>query len=78
MYDKRSWRDGIRVHQLQLEPLCRMCRESGTITAATEVDHRDGDPTNNAQENLQSLCKPCHSIKTAAHDGSFGRVGGGH
>jgi len=28
-----------------------------------DVDHIDGDPTNNKPENLQTLCKCCHSIK---------------
>ena len=29
-----------------------------------DVDHRDGNPSNNNPENLQSLCKCCHAIKT--------------
>ena len=29
-----------------------------------DVDHIDGDPINNRPENLQTLCKCCHSIKT--------------
>lgn len=29
-----------------------------------EVDHIDGDPTNNDPGNLQTLCKHCHPIKT--------------
>jgi len=28
-----------------------------------DVDHIDGDPSNNKPENLQTLCKCCHSIK---------------
>jgi 5-methylcytosine-specific restriction endonuclease McrA len=30
----------------------------------------DGDP--DSDENLQGMCKPCHSAKTAAEDGGFG------
>jgi 5-methylcytosine-specific restriction endonuclease McrA len=29
-----------------------------------EVDHIDGDHTNNDVKNLQTLCKNCHAIKT--------------
>lgn len=29
-----------------------------------DVDHIDGDPSNNAEENLQTLCKCCHSYKS--------------
>jgi len=76
-YDKRSWRDGTRLEQLAIEPLCRMCRQAGRITAATEVDHIDGDADNDAPSNRQSLCKSCHSTKTALENGSFGRNGRG-
>lgn len=36
------------------------------------VDHVDGDPSNNAMANLQTLCRRCHSEKTAREDGGFG------
>lgn len=29
-----------------------------------DVDHIDGDRANNELNNLQTLCKPCHKIKT--------------
>lgn len=29
-----------------------------------DVDHIDGDRSNNHINNLQTLCKPCHRIKT--------------
>ena len=29
-----------------------------------DVDHIDGNPTNNDRENLQTLCKCCHAYKT--------------
>lgn len=64
-YDRRDWRDRIRPRQLSREPLCEFCKEQGRIEPATEVDHIDGDPWNDDPYNLRSLCKPCHSGRTA-------------
>jgi len=30
-----------------------------------DADHIDGDPSNNSEENIQTLCKHCHMIKSA-------------
>jgi 5-methylcytosine-specific restriction protein A len=44
---------------------------------ATDVDHIDGlgphGPRGYDEANLQALCHACHSAKTVAHDGGFGR-----
>lgn len=29
-----------------------------------DVDHKDGDPSNNKLSNLQTLCANCHRLKT--------------
>lgn len=66
-YD-RVWRK-LRAQHLDEHPLCLFCEEKGLVVAAEEVDHiepierapdRRLDPTN-----LRSLCKPCHSARTA-------------
>ena len=63
-----SWRwRRVRRIVLSSEPLCRMCKQQGYVTAATEVDHikpRDegGDMWDRA--NLQPLCRECHENKT--------------
>lgn len=67
------WRK-IRAAHLSGEPLCRECASRGLVVAATDVDHMDGDDSNNAPENLQSLCHACHSRKTARENGGFGRT----
>ena len=58
-YDRR-WRK-IRLMFLRANPLCASCGR-----AANEDDHikakRAGGEDDD--ENLQALCKPCHSIKT--------------
>ena len=63
----------LRAEVLASEPLCRMCRAIGLVEPATEVDHiidsREDYSDDNRRENLAPLCKPCHSIKTAASMG---------
>lgn len=64
-----------RLRHLQREPLCRAHQARGQTVAATEVDHivpHHGDPTLFWDEtNWQSLCKSCHSAKTATEDSPF-------
>lgn len=65
-YKGRRWM-AVRAAHLQDEPLCRKCRESGRLTAATLVDHiipRKAGGAEYDKSNLQSLCMPCHSAKT--------------
>lgn len=66
-----TWR-ALRASILAAEPLCRACGEAGQVTAATVVDHHDGDSWNNAPENLVPMCASCHSRKTASQDRGFG------
>ena len=71
-YTKRTWQN-LRKIVLNNHPLCKdpytIHKRYGETVPATEVDHIDGDRTNNAMENLQPLCKPCHSRKTALEHG---------
>ncbi len=58
----------LRRWFLRHHPLCAHCLKRGFTTPATEVDHikplREGGARLD-QINLQALCKPCHSRKTA-------------
>ena len=76
LYKTKRW-GAMRADQLRREPLCRACLAEGKVEAATECDHivpHKGDRNLFFDaKNLQSLCKKCHSIKTAAEDGGFGR-----
>jgi 5-methylcytosine-specific restriction protein A len=66
-----TWRK-LRARQLAQEPLCCECSKEGKLTPANTVDHMDGNSYNNAPNNLQSLCAPCHARLTVKHDGAFG------
>lgn len=66
-----AWRR-IREAHLMRQPLCVQCGAAHAL----EVDHIDGNDANNHPGNLQTLCKACHSTKTAIENGSFGRKPG--
>jgi hypothetical protein len=40
--------------------LCERHLGKGETVAATMVHHKDGNELNNADENHESLCNPCH------------------
>lgn len=67
------WR-AIRARYLKLHPRCEVCGE-----LASELDHiipiRAGGT--NHWDNLQALCKSCHSKKTNRYDGGGWRDKGG-
>lgn len=65
-----AWRK-VRAQKLRSNPLCERCEKAGRVRPATRVHHADRDAHNNAEGNLEALCKPCHE---AEHDGErFGR-----
>jgi len=57
-----------RAHHLQNSPLCFDCYKKNIYTAANEVHHikklREHPELKYDSENLMSLCKSCHSIRT--------------
>ena len=61
-YGTQLWKNR-RAHQLQIEPLCRLCLDRGDVTPATVADHIEPHKGNyNAfvLGPLRSLCAPCH------------------
>ncbi len=71
-YQTTRWRK-LRRHALSREPLCRdpvaEHAEWSEVVSATEVDHvgprRVRPELELSLENLQALCKRCHSRKTS-------------
>jgi 5-methylcytosine-specific restriction protein A len=67
-YDSPAWQS-IRRRQLSIQPLCQACLTRGHVHLAEHVDHLF--PWNVVGDEsfvlniFQSLCKPCHSHKTA-------------
>ena len=62
----RTWKR-LRDRYIAEHPLCEECQKAGRLTPAEEVHHiiplsKGGT---NADSNLMSLCKQCHSSITA-------------
>ena len=73
-YSSKRWRE-FRITYLRANPLCKNFDECKNF--ATEIDHikrvvRESDEHFYDLDNLQGLCKSCHSRKTAKQDGAFG------
>lgn len=67
-YRSDDW-ERVRKRQLAEHPLCQDCEAKGRIVIATEVHHVE-KVANDKQKrldrsNLMSLCKSCHSKRTA-------------
>lgn len=64
-YDGRWQR--IRALHLSAHPLCADCTDAGRVVEATEVHHRIAlrNGGTHDESNLLSLCKSCHSTRTA-------------
>lgn len=68
----RAWKR-IRDRYIAQHPLCEQCLKQNKVTAAEEVHHilplsRGGT---HCEDNLMSLCTPCHSKITATEGGRW-------
>jgi len=53
----------VRIMKLSNSPLCERCHVKRVIESANLVHHRDRNPRNNEEDNLESLCDGCHDIE---------------
>lgn len=53
----------VRAMKLAKDPLCERCLVKGCDVPAVLVHHRDRNPQNNLEVNLESLCKICHDAE---------------
>lgn len=75
-YKSKKWR-AFRKEFLDKNPLCKNFEDCHSF--AEHVDHikrieSEDDKLFYDENNLQALCKRCHSRKTAKEDGGFGNA----
>lgn len=83
-YQKKCWKHrskkGVHGYRLSYRPYlahkkdsCERCGFEPEHEGQLDVDHVDGDHSNNDPSNLQTLCANCHRLKTLIK-GEFGLV----
>lgn len=60
-----NWRK-VRRWYLSRHPNCERCLAEKTMEPAALVHHRDRNPFNNSESNLEALCHRHHEIEHAA------------
>jgi hypothetical protein len=53
-----------RVYTKHKKDTCELCGFIPKHPCQLDVDHIDGNHTNNLESNLQTLCANCHRLKT--------------
>lgn len=58
----------MRADLFKRKPLCEVCESEGRTTLATIRDHKTPLAEGGADDdtNEQSICEPCHALKTKA------------
>ena len=64
IWDKLCWTCRWGSYRKTKKNSCELCGFIAIVPAQLDVDHIDGDRTNNAESNLQTLCANCHRLKT--------------
>lgn len=68
-YDSK-WRT-YRTKYLKLNPYCKQCGQPATVVDHV-IPHKGNKGLFWTSFNHQALCKRCHDVKTATHDGGLG------
>ncbi len=58
-----GWKGGIQIYRQFKKEACERC----SATRFLIVHHRDRDRYNNADSNLETLCRSCHAIEHDIH-----------
>jgi len=63
----KIWKTGCSTCEYHAKknrkPYCENCGAKKNL----QIDHINGDRSNNNPSNLQTLCRPCHNIKTTEY-----------
>ena len=71
-----SW-DKLRKRILARDKyLCQQCKRNGRITAGNQCDHikPKAQGGTDDEQNLETLCRPCHEAKTISEQGKRSRA----
>ena len=66
-YQSKAWKS-LRNYKIQINPLCENCESKGLVEAGKEIDHITAIKDNGSMlslNDLQTLCRSCHSSKSA-------------
>jgi len=70
-YNSKEWKD-LRKYVNTIRPLCEECKIKGELKPAAEIHHiisvKNAPDLRLDPDNLQSLCKECHSRITFNED----------
>lgn len=72
-YHRVHWRN-LRKLVLSRDPVCRICQRNAATVADHVIPHKGQWSLFTDLNNLQGICRPCHSIKTAKEDGGWGNA----
>jgi 5-methylcytosine-specific restriction endonuclease McrA len=62
---------GKGAHRRHVGLECESCGFVALHPCQLDVDHKDGDHSNNSPANLQTLCANCHRLKTMLNREGF-------
>jgi cytochrome c553 len=51
-------------YRLNKKSYCELCGFKAKHRVQLDVDHKDGNHSNNSEDNLQTICANCHRLKT--------------
>jgi 5-methylcytosine-specific restriction endonuclease McrA len=64
LFDRLCWKCRENGYRLLKGDKCEFCGFVPIHPVQLDVDHIDGDHTNNNIDNIQTLCANCHRLKT--------------
>jgi 5-methylcytosine-specific restriction endonuclease McrA len=68
LWDRKCYRCRWGTYTRYKKDHCELCGFIAIHRVQLDVDHIDGDHTNNDIDNLQTLCANCHRLKTQLND----------